>query len=1511
MATTPRTGNGSNIQRREINLPDDGPLEHGQDTNKKSSDIETPAQIRHQPDGQKEEHYLPLSWNESRSRLRRTLEQWNSERKRQRNNDDKNNNETGGRRRSILSVDDPDMIFLTIPLSLLFVVLSFVLPHYGKSINSDRSQHYIESKFYRMEQAAALLFLISSITAAWISRRRRKISRETDRSIERRRCVSAFLKGMKLRRNERMDGQQRQQESSTIQGGPNNLVPIMEEMKRRNPNLFNVDTIPRKNVEDVYSTYRLNNHQNDNDVGQGQWHRIPTLLLVEGDFIALKVGDTAPAKCTVVSTFNDKDASGNVSDIIEAGERLTVIEALSPLARDTLALSNMSNSTTSVASIASAGTIPTSNATKNNAPKKRGILPPGRSALKYHSEEMLLLANGVQIFVLLETPLDSFLRKEDAKKQYVSPQVLRQGEAIRIALLQFAVVAFLITLFILLVRPGKANTFFQSPTWSLPLLSALGVLPVMTPLFLFWVECIGTSRILAAVHPLASNQKQRMEPKGISESCRQNSILSLDDHSSSENGGMEKPPPWLLCRYLIATASSRLFTKSLLKKISSRTHRSSSKSFSSTDALLSIPPASLHLLEKLGVVTALALVDDELACEPFSTPQQLLIPSGQGGLKLLDICPVFDGDAYSTGDEDNENTNMRGSSRPNSDLISIDSDDSNEETRFNHSFSVPVRTIRKIRRNYRKKKYVSGGRRQRGAQEGSFHQYGVIRGDEDDDDVEMQFEDPNWWQYLPSLKCIGLGCLLVEDRIKSKTEHISQTPSESGHTIPPNPSKVSFDIAKSSRPNGNGGKSCSMTPVETSLIDHICCDERERKQLQLLAQCIGFDTSPGAHGSRGDLSSFQERRRLHILSTNLLGQRMKLDSHALGLEESRNWSRLFTDADTVFVRDKRSGGDLVLTVGDARVVTQLCPDWWQGENSTISPLTAADRNIINETQKNWMLSDLDVQAFSYAPLPYTADQKIEFGGAKGEHIFLLDNAAPNASIPSHGFWSLVKNQIFLGLLGSSVRPRREIEPLIDSCADAGVRFVYFSPRNMRRTKELGSQMGIDVAWNCAISLRPLEEGTDDSFRMTSNYADWDVNARLPHGVDDVRRHLEEVDNVPLLVSLYTDATKKTAADMVNVFQEYNDTVLSVGLSHLPGNQDIFSRADIAIGVDVLAEDVTFNDDTLGNPEWNALQADEVAFVTSISAHSSVFNLWGSRANRHFVEIIRIGRACLEAATSCVSFVLSGCLSFSIFILLCPCTAATAVPTISALDAFVYTQILLPLIGLSMASADEAKDFMTRVPPKNDPSGKYSLRANSRLYLSALLRSALPAIIPQFIYLIALGDLLWHFDSPFVEEHCLQSPIIRCQALRDYSGPARESAGTISLAALALCTCVSSASYVFRTEAIRSEPPWKRNHLWLGTLSLSFLLIAVYMALVLEKGSMAALSWYFYILFLVAPFVCLYFCEVIKKIDQRHEKRAVMMRRLQFETRLGMWSPKESTHPEHMNDYRRENDSPIV
>lgn len=85
--------------------------------------------------------------------------------------------------------------------------------------------------------------------------------------------------------------------------------------------------------------------------------------------------------------------------------------------------------------------------------------------------------------------------------------------------------------------------------------------------------------------------------------------------------------------------------------------------------------------------------------------------------------------------------------------------------------------------------------------------------------------------------------------------------------------------------------------------------------------------------------------------------------------------------------------------------------------------------------------------------------------------YLLDNRischVPSTIHKDHGSedWSLLKNQFFIGLLGSAAIPRRDIAPLIDDCSNAGVRFVYFSPRNMRRTKELAGQMSIDISWN--------------------------------------------------------------------------------------------------------------------------------------------------------------------------------------------------------------------------------------------------------------------------------------------------------------------------------------------------------------------------------------------------------------------------------------------------------------
>jgi len=186
-------------------------------------------------------------------------------------------------------------------------------------------------------------------------------------------------------------------------------------------------------------------------------------------------------------------------------------------------------------------------------------------------------------------------------------------------------------------------------------------------------------------------------------------------------------------------------------------------------------------------------------------------------------------------------------------------------------------------------------------------------------------------------------------------------------------------------------------------------------------------------------------------------------------------------------------------------------------------MSGFDRKNILDTARNWILEDLNVVAFTYSPVPYAfegwkeeggvvylVDREGGKGGADNASSFCPSHDPAKASFPEDGvpdeeYWNLTKNHIFLGLLGSTSGPRKEIVPFITKSNSAGIRFVYFSPRNMRRSKELASKLGLEMGWNCAISLRALEENQDhDEHRMISAYADWDVNAKLPHGIEEIR-----------------------------------------------------------------------------------------------------------------------------------------------------------------------------------------------------------------------------------------------------------------------------------------------------------------------------------------------------------------------------------------------------------------------
>lgn len=101
--------------------------------------------------------------------------------------------------------------------------------------------------------------------------------------------------------------------------------------------------------------------------------------------------------------------------------------------------------------------------------------------------------------------------------------------------------------------------------------------------------------------------------------------------------------------------------------------------------------------------------------------------------------------------------------------------------------------------------------------------------------------------------------------------------------------------------------------------------------------------------------------------------------------------------------------------------------------------------------------------------------------------------------------------------------------------------------------------------NCR-SLSCLTDSTEQS--MPLNF-DMSNRAKLPRGIENIRPHLENVDDVPLLVSLFTDCSAEATREMLQIMQQYGEIVVCLGSSASNANCEIFLQADCSIAIEPL------------------------------------------------------------------------------------------------------------------------------------------------------------------------------------------------------------------------------------------------------------------------------------------------------------------------------------------------------
>ncbi|XP_066521040.1 transmembrane protein 94 isoform X2 [Hoplias malabaricus] len=455
--------------------------------------------------------------------------------------------------------------------------------------------------------------------------------------------------------------------------------------------------------------------------------------------------------------------------------------------------------------------------------------------------------------------------------------------------------------------------------------------------------------------------------------------------------------------------------------------------------------------------------------------------------------------------------------------------------------------------------------------------------------VSILFDDSSWQGHLSSLKPLGLNIMLnlcnatVTQQLCRFSDHLSNLALQESHGAVL-PVQVPWGLCELSRLIG-------FTPGARELF-------KQENHLALYQLPCGEKTRESAP------------RRL-----NHFTKRQPPISHLISL----------------LVRDSTTNNVQMLSHGSADLILESCTDFWDGTD--IYPLSGSDRKkVLDFYQRACLSGYCSAFAYKpmQVVLSHQLNGKcVEL--APGPTLFSgvdLPSTTPIKHCNRRNSWSsdegigetlekedcvqALSGQIFMGMVSSQFQARLDTVRLIENLVGACIRFVYFSREDELRSKVFAEKMGLETGWNCHISLTPNGDGHGDGAPSSPSQAgsvhdellqdsrddaegpllpedegqsdlasfqptDSDVpsfledcnRAKLPRGIHQVRPHLKNIDNVPLLVPLFTDCTPETMCEMMKIMQENREVTCCLGSSANFRNSCLFLQSDLSISLDPL------------------------------------------------------------------------------------------------------------------------------------------------------------------------------------------------------------------------------------------------------------------------------------------------------------------------------------------------------
>ncbi|KAG0019992.1 hypothetical protein BGZ80_004937 [Entomortierella chlamydospora] len=321
---------------------------------------------------------------------------------------------------------------------------------------------------------------------------------------------------------------------------------------------------------------------------------------------------------------------------------------------------------------------------------------------------------------------------------------------------------------------------------------------------------------------------------------------------------------------------------------------------------------------------------------------------------------------------------------------------------------------------------------------------------------------------------------------------------------------------------------------------------------------------------------------------------------------------------------------------------------WPSDNPKIDINSLPDPvNIVIEIGGDSDVED-DAQHCGFVEESGPSSSKVETGPLRRwralRDLNISDDADdlmdPQPPVNSQEFYQeAVQGQIFLGMTTLAHQPKTNVCDFIEDLGLAGIRFVYFSPASERESKAFADRLGLETDWNSCILL----SSASDPFGASSGYLEsYDIKAQLPRGIENIRPHLESVDDIPLHVSLFAECGAEAATEMIKIFQDYGEVVCCIGSSLNIENTAAFAKADISVGMEPIRMG--------SSPESRSafsLGAKINSLPCGLSMHSET-SLYA------LTQVVREARRLLNSQRQGVVFMIASFMSISFLLLVSYC-----------------------------------------------------------------------------------------------------------------------------------------------------------------------------------------------------------------------------------------------------------------